>query len=91
MPHYTPRLSHPSAGGNTRGLEMARPAQHVGARLRGLLGPTAHGLLGWRHPGPHLSHVAGRGWGLKYRDSQIFVRGGLACAELPMGVEFGAL
>ena len=67
------------------------PTRHVGAGLRGLLGLTAHGLLGWRHPGPRLSHMVGWGWGLKYRDSQIFVRGGLACAELPRGVEFGAL
>ena len=28
---------------------------------------------------------------VRYRGSQIFVRGGLACAELPRGVEFGAL
>ena len=62
-------------GGNTRGLEMVWPTRHVGAGLRGLLGPTAHGLLGRRHPGPRLSHMVGRGWGLKYRDSQIFVRG----------------
>ena len=72
---------------------MVRPTRHVGAGLRGLLGPTAHGLLGRRHPGPRLSHMVGWGWGprlshmvgwgwgLKYRDSQIFVRGGLACAE----------
>ena len=75
VPHCTPRLSHLSVGGNTRGLEMAWPTRHVGAGLRGLLGPTAHGLLGRRHPGPRLSHMAGWGWGLKYRDSQIFVRG----------------
>ena len=35
------------------------PTRHVGARLRGLLGPTAHGLLGQRHPGPRLSHMVG--------------------------------
>ena len=75
VPHYTPRLSHLSVGGNTRGLEMVRATRHVGAGLRGLLGPTAHGLLGRRHPGPRLSHMVGCGWGLKYRD----------------GVEFGAL
>ena len=59
VPHCTLRLSHLSVGGNTKGLEMARPTRHVGAGLRGLLGPTAHGLLGRRHPGPHLSHMAG--------------------------------
>ena len=75
VPHCTLRLSHLSVGGNTRGLEMVWPTRHVGARLRGLLGPTAHGLLGRRHPGPRLSHMVGWGWGLKYRDSQIFVRG----------------
>ena len=53
MPHCTLRLSHLSVGGNTRGLEMVRPTRHVGAGLRGLLGPTAHGLLGRRTtPGP---------------------------------------
>ena len=58
-PHCTLRLSHLSAGENTRGLEMVRPTRHVGAGLRGLLGPTAHGLLGQRHPGPCLSHMVG--------------------------------
>ena len=75
VPHCTLRPSHPSAGGNTRGPEMAWPTRHVGAGLRGLLGPTAHGLLGRWHLGPHPSHMVGWGWGLKYRDSQIFVRG----------------
>ena len=42
----------PECGGNTRRLEKVRPTRHVGARLRGLLGPTAHGLLGRRHLGP---------------------------------------
>ena len=51
-PHCTLRLPYLSVGGNTRRLEKVRPARHVGARLRGLLGPTAHGLLGRRHPGP---------------------------------------
>ena len=91
LPHCTLRLSHLGVGGNTRRLEKARPTRHVGAELRGLLGLTAHGLLGWRHLGPCLSRMAGWGRGLKYRDSQIFVRGGLACAELPRGVEFGTL
>ena len=59
VPHCTLRLSHLSVGGNTRGLEMAWPTRHVGAELRGLLGPTAHGLLGRRHPGPRLSHMVG--------------------------------
>ena len=54
---------------------MVRPTRHVGAGLWGLLGPTAHGLPGRRHLGPRLSHLVGWGWGLKYRDSQIFVRG----------------
>ena len=35
----------PECGRNTRGLEMVRSTRHVGAGLRGLLGPTAHGLL----------------------------------------------
>ena len=64
------------------------PARHVGAGWWGLLGPTAHGLLGRRHPGPRLSHMVGWGWGLKYPDSHIFGWGGLACAEFPRGVEF---
>ena len=59
VPHRTLRLPHPSVGGNTRGPEMAWPTRHVGAGLRGPLGPTAHGLLGRRHPGPCLSHMAG--------------------------------
>ena len=75
VPHCTLRLSHLSVGGNTRGMEMVWPTRHVGAGLRGLLGPIAHGLLGRRHPGPRLSHMVGWGCGLKYRDSQIFVRG----------------
>ena len=62
---------------------MVRPTRHVGAGLWGLLGPTAHGLLGRRHPGPRLSHMVSR-----FPD---FCEGGLACAELPRGVEFGAL
>ena len=78
-PHYTLRLSHLSVGGNTRGLEKVRPTRHVGAGLRGLLGPTAHGLLGRRHPGPRLSHKAGRGWGWKYRDSSILEGGEGMC------------
>ena len=35
------------------------PARHVGAGRWGLLGLTAHGLLGRRHPGPRLSHMVG--------------------------------
>ena len=35
------------------------PTQHVGAGLWGLLGLTAHGLLGRQHPGPRLSHMVG--------------------------------
>ena len=35
------------------------PARHVGAGRWGLLGPTAHGLVGGRHPGPRLSHMVG--------------------------------
>ena len=35
------------------------PARHVGAGRWGLLGPTAHGLLGQRHQGPRLSHMVG--------------------------------
>ena len=58
-PHCTLRLSHLSVGGNTRGMEKVRPARHVGAGLRRLLGLTAHGLLGRRHPGPRLSHMVG--------------------------------
>ena len=58
-PHCTLRLSHLSAGGNTRRPEMVRPTRHVGAGLWGLLGPTAHGLLGRRHLGPRLSHMVG--------------------------------
>ena len=38
---------------------MVRPTRHVGAGLRGPLGPTAHGLLGRRHPGPRVSHMVG--------------------------------
>ena len=34
-------------------------ARHVGAGRWVLLGLTAHGLLGRRHPGPHLSHMVG--------------------------------
>ena len=58
------------------GTGDCEPTRPVGAGLRGLLGLTAHGLLGRQHPGPRLSHMVGWGWGLKYRDSQIFVRGG---------------
>ena len=35
------------------------PTRHVGAGLRGLLGPTAHVLLGRQHPGPRLSNMVG--------------------------------
>ena len=35
------------------------PARHVGAGQWRLLGLTAHGLLGRRHPGPCLSHMVG--------------------------------
>ena len=35
------------------------PTRHVGAGRWGLLGPTAHGLLGRRHPGPRLSNMVG--------------------------------
>ena len=35
------------------------PTRHVGAGRWGLLGPTAHGLLGRRHPGPRLSQWLG--------------------------------
>ena len=35
------------------------PARHIGAGRWGLLGPTAHGLLGLRHPSPRLSHMVG--------------------------------
>ena len=85
VPDCTPRPSHPSAGGNTRGLEMARPTRHVGAGTRGLLGPTAHGPLGRRHPGPCLSHTAGRGRGRKHGDSCILGRGG-GHVPSPLGV-----
>ena len=35
------------------------PTRPVGAGRWGLLGPTAHGLLGRRHPGPRLGHMVG--------------------------------
>ena len=35
------------------------PTRQVGAGRWGLLGPTANGLLGRRHPGPRLSHMVG--------------------------------
>ena len=48
------------------------PYRHVGAGRWGLLGPTAHRLLGRRHPGPP-----------KYRDSRIFAVEVRACAQVP--------
>ena len=48
----------PECGREHQGTGDAGPTQHVGAGLRGLLGPTAHGLLGRRHPGPRLSHIS---------------------------------
>ena len=87
----TASSAHLSVGGNTRGLEMVWPTRHVGAELRGLLGPTAHGLLGRRHPGPPQPH----GWvrlGLEVSRFPYFWRGGgRARAHFPRGVEFGAL
>ena len=59
VPYCTLRLSHLSVGENTRRLEMIRPTRHVGVRLWGLLGPTAHELLGRRHLSPCLSHMVG--------------------------------
>ena len=35
------------------------PARHVGTGRCGLLGPTAHGLLGRRHTGPRLRDMVG--------------------------------
>ena len=74
-PHCTPRLPHPSAGGNARGPEIAGQPDMQEPGDGDYCWPTAHELLGQRHPGPRLSHMAGRGWGLKHRDSQIPVRG----------------
>ena len=84
----TLRLSHLSVGGNATETGDCGPARHVGAGRWGLLGPTAHGLLGRRHPGPRLSYMVGRGWDWKYRDSRILGGGGLASAEFPKGAEF---
>ena len=42
---YSEALS-PECGREHQGLEKVRPTRHVGAGLRGLLGLTAHGLLG---------------------------------------------
>ena len=68
------------------------PTRHVGAGRWGLLGPTAHGLLGRRHPGPRLSHMVGWGWDLKYRDSRIFGWGGAwHVLSFPGVWSFGAL
>ena len=65
----------PECGRECPGTGDCEPTRHVGAGLRGLLLADCYGLLGRRHPGPRLSHMVGWGWGSKYRDSQIFVRG----------------
>ena len=49
----------PECGRECPGTGDCEPTRHVGAGFRGLLGPTAHGLLGRRHPGPRLSHMVG--------------------------------
>ena len=68
------------------------PAGHVGAEQWGLLGLTAHGLLRRRHPGPCLSHMVGRVWILKYRDSHILGGGGgWHVLSFPGVWSFGAL
>ena len=81
----------PECGRECPGTGDCEPTRHVGAGLRGLLGPTAHGLLGRRHPGPPPQP---HGWvrlGLEVSRFPDFCEGGLACADLPRGVEFGAL
>ena len=89
--YCTLRLSHLSVGGNTRRLEKVRPTRHVGAGLRGLLGPTAHRLLGRRHPGPPPQPHGWVRFGLEVSRFPHFWKGGRACAHFPRGVEFGAL
>ena len=49
----------PECGRECPGTGDCGPTRHVGAGLGGLLGPTAHGLLGRRQPGPHLSNMVG--------------------------------
>ena len=49
----------PECGRECPGTGDCGPTRHAGAGLWGLLGPTAHGLLGRRHPGPRLSHKVG--------------------------------
>ena len=58
-PHCTLRLSHPSVGGNARGPEIVSQLDMQELGLGDHCWPTAHGLLGRRHPGPRLSHMAG--------------------------------
>ena len=69
---------------------MVWPTRHVGAGLRGLLGPTAHGLLGRRHPGPTSATWLGE-VGVGSIEIPTFLEGGRACAHFPRGEEFGAL
>ena len=90
-PHCTLRLSHLSVGGNTRGLEMVRPTRDVGAGLRGLLRPTAHGLLGRRTRAPASATWLGEVGVGRIEIPAFLEGGGRACAHFPRGVEFGAL
>ena len=90
-PHCTLRLSPLSVGGNAMETGDCGPARHVGAGRWGLLGPTAHELLGRRHPGPRLSHMVGLGWGWKYRDSRILGGEAWHVLSFPGLWSFGAL
>ena len=88
-PHCTLRLSHLSVGGNTKRLEIVGNST-CRSRALGTIGADCSRVARATTPGPPPQPHGWWGWGLKYRDSQIFVKG-LACAELPRGVEFGAL
>ena len=49
----------PECGRECQETRDSGPTRHVGAWRWGLLGPTAHGLLGRRHPDPRPSHMVG--------------------------------
>ena len=67
----------PECGRECMEIEDCGPVRHVRSRAMGLLGLTAHGLLGRRHPGPPpQSH----GW----------VRLGLEVIEIPAFLGWGS-
>ena len=88
VPHCALGLSRLGVGGH-RGAGDGLAGSACGSRAWGAIGAGCSRVAGATAPGPPPRPHGWVGFGVSGLPD--FCEGGLACAELPMGVEFGAL